>query len=146
NPGGTMGFGAAIYDPSGREIWHASGTLPARPTATCNGAEYMALATALRGLIELGFQQHEIEICVDSKLVIHQMRGTWRIRKGEYVNLANQAKALLGRFPRARFRWIPREQNRRADELSKAHVMTNTLGIFDETALSNRRAATQNTP
>src|SRR5438034_10851022 len=97
NPGGTMGFGAVVYN-SGREIWHASGI--SRPQdsihqTTSNAAEYAGLLAVLWGLIELGYQRHEIEICGDSQLVIRQMQGKWRICSGAYIGAALEARELL---------------------------------------------------
>jgi ribonuclease HI len=59
----------------------------------------------------------EIVIKGDSRLVIHQMNGTWQVKSGTSKQFVPEIRSLLeGR--KARFVWIPREQNAEADLLS----------------------------
>jgi ribonuclease HI len=125
NPGGTIGFGAVIFDAAGREIWSASGM--SRPEdgpglTTSNLAEYAGLLAALWGLIELNCRSSAVEICGDSKLVIEQMTGRWALNDGAYASAAREAQQLIEQFRQIRFRWVPRQQNERADALSKAKI------------------------
>jgi ribonuclease HI len=59
----------------------------------------------------------------DSNLVINQLNGRWRIRKGLYLSIATETKALLthlrGLGWQINFCWIPREHNEECDALSK---------------------------
>jgi ribonuclease HI len=56
----------------------------------------------------------------DSKLVVMQINGKWKIHGGLYVPFYKQAKALWAKLKdRARLEWIPREQNDICDVLSK---------------------------
>jgi len=56
----------------------------------------------------------ELEIYMDSKLVIEQMSGRWKIKHPDMQALAREARELIG--PRqVTFTWVPRDQNRRAD-------------------------------
>jgi ribonuclease HI len=121
NPGGNIGFGAVIYR-DGATVWTASGMFPAARDHSNNVAEYMAFIAILNEQRAKGRAGARIEIRGDSKLVINQMFGTWRIKGGLYASHARQAKSLLRHFPQARGVWIPRRQNSVADDLSKAEL------------------------
>ena len=70
-----------------------------------------------------GLFEAQIIVYGDSKLVIEQMFGSWKIRKGAYVPLALAAQRLLRQFKNIKGRWIPREKNEIADELSKSALV-----------------------
>jgi ribonuclease HI len=59
----------------------------------------------------------------DSNLVINQLNGKWRVRKGLYLSIAIETKELLaylrGLGWQINFSWIPRERNEECDALSK---------------------------
>jgi ribonuclease HI len=59
----------------------------------------------------------------DSNLVINQLNGKWRVKKGLYLSIATETKELLAHLRglgwQISFRWIPREQNAECDRLSK---------------------------
>lgn len=124
NPGGVASFGAVIFK-DGKKIWESSDIMfpedeGRRITTSNNVAEYKGLQAILVRLHFLGAFNEEIIIMGDSKLVIKQMRGEWRIRQGIYVPFAKECRNLLQRFKRVKFQWIPREENGLADNLSKA--------------------------
>ncbi len=83
--------------------------------ATNNVAEYRGLIAGL----EL-YHQHaegaELEVRMDSKLVVEQMSGNWKIKHPDMKPLALRAKELAPTG--TRFTWIPREQNSDADALA----------------------------
>jgi len=83
-----------------------------------NVAEYVAAKTALEFLIENNLDHEQIAMFGDSQLVIQQMKGTWKIKKGMYVEIAHETKALADHFKHLSWSWIPREQNALADILS----------------------------
>ena len=60
-----------------------------------------------------------IEVRGDSALVMNQMSGKWKFRKGLYREKYQEAMRLRAQFTDLRFRWIPREQNAEADALSR---------------------------
>ena len=124
NPGGTMGLGMVLTE-NGEVIWRESGMVPAAKANSNNVAEYMALILLLDHCITLGMTEREIEVRGDSQLVIKQMSGLWKIRDtgGLYVPMGRKALALRPKFSALRFRWIPREHNTLADELSKQRLM-----------------------
>ncbi|MFG3554927.1 bifunctional RNase H/acid phosphatase [Micromonospora sp. NPDC047557] len=115
NPG-PAGYGAVVRDPeTGEVLAERSESLG---TATNNVAEYQGLIAGLRAAAEL--DATEVDVRMDSKLVVEQMCGRWQIKHPGLRPLAAQAATLVGRFGAVRFTWIPREQNRHADALANA--------------------------
>lgn len=126
NPGGTAAFGAVVLR-DGERLWECSRIFrpqPGRERETSNNvAEYSGLIAVLEWLREKGLHRQPIIVRGDSKLVVEQMNGRWRIRQGFYVPLAIKAKKIAEEFPNLTFKWIPREQNGLADELSKRELI-----------------------
>ena len=77
---------------------------------TCNEAEYDAVEFALNGAINLGLEY--IDLRSDSKLVVEQLNGNWKISNPVRVGFI---KDLLHCFKKITFTHIPREQNQVAD-------------------------------
>jgi len=116
NPG-PAGAGAALVDEDGHVVGEAMRHLG---HATNNVAEYTAL---IIGLEEA--RRHDVkdlEIRMDSKLVVEQMNGKWRIKHPNLKPLAMQAGALLASFPKRQIRHIPRDQNAIADALANRAI------------------------
>ncbi|MCG5453038.1 MULTISPECIES: bifunctional RNase H/acid phosphatase [Micromonospora] len=136
NPG-PAGYGAVVRDPeTGEVLAERSESLG---TATNNVAEYQGLIAGLTAAAELGAA--EVDVRMDSKLVVEQMCGRWQIKHPGLRPLAAQAAALVGRFAAVRFSWIPREQNRHADALANA-AMDAAAGRPPATAAPARPATT----
>jgi ribonuclease HI len=116
NPGiGTFGF--AVYR-DGKRLDTGRGF--AGNPVTNNFAEYEGLVAALKRVRKLMKNDHEeIVVYSDSTLLVNQMRGDWKFKRGGYVEKLLEAKELAERFSKLRFKWIPREQNSEADELSR---------------------------
>ena len=113
NPG-PAAYGVHINDGSGNsiaEIGEAIGV------ATNNQAEYAAVIAGLRYLTQTSHRA--VTIRMDSKLVVEQLSGRWKINNPQLRELADQAKALLSEFG-AKLEWIPREQNTKADANANA--------------------------
>lgn len=132
NPGGTAAFGAVIYDGLNK-IWEQSQVfvpMKGREKETSNNvAEYLGFIAILCALKGMEFQDRRIAIYGDSKLVLCQMfkevyGKKWKIRKGLYVPYARSAQKLVKEFTNIQGRWIPREKNTIADELSKRRLRT----------------------
>lgn len=85
-----------------------------------NVAEYAGFIAVLGWFAERDLFDADIRILGDSNLVIQQMFGRWRIKKGLYAPLAYRARELLAKFTKIRGEWIPRDLNDIADKLSKA--------------------------
>jgi len=121
---GVMAGCGAIIIQEGQTIWECS--KPVYPEqedeyqTSNNVAEYCGLIAVLEYLINLGVQHEHIMVYGDSKMVIQQMFGSWKINEGRYVPYAHRAKALCRAFSNLYGQWIPREQNTIADALSKA--------------------------
>jgi ribonuclease H / adenosylcobalamin/alpha-ribazole phosphatase len=89
----------------------------ARPlgTRTNNVAEYAAVVLALRRAHRLGAR--EVDLRLDSKLLVEQLNGRWRIRHPGLVGLNREARELLAGFERFTVTHEPRARNRAADAL-----------------------------
>ncbi len=113
NPG-PAGYGAVVRDAVTGEVLaeRAAGI----GSATNNVAEYGGLIAGLTACLEL--QAAEVEVRMDSKLVVEQMSGRWQVKHPSMKPLARQASELVRQLPRVRFTWVPRDQNRHADRLA----------------------------
>jgi broad specificity phosphatase PhoE/ribonuclease HI len=115
NPG-PAGYGALVREAAtGETLLERAAAIP--PT-TNNVAEYSGLIAGLQAASELGAV--DVEVRMDSKLVVEQMSGRWRIKHPGLRPLAAEAAALVRRFDTVRFTWVPRERNKRADALANA--------------------------
>ena len=85
-------------------------------TATNNEAEYQALIDGLKAVAE--WKPDRLEIYLDSKLVIEQIKGTYRVKKPELQPLYKQATQLLGAFEEVEIKHVEREENKGADKLA----------------------------
>ncbi len=113
NPG-TSGSGAVVIDPASGEILAEIGLYGG--IASNNVAEYKAMIAGVSRALELD-PDAELHIRMDSKLVVEQMSGRWKIKHPDMAELAAQARQLLTGTP-VRFEWIPRLENSRADRLA----------------------------
>jgi ribonuclease HI len=113
NPG-PAGFGAVVLDRATGEVLaerHAGLGI-----ATNNVAEYSGLIAGLTAARDLGADS--VAVRMDSKLVIEQMSGRWKINNVPLRALAAQARDLVADFHRVTFEWIPRARNIHADRLA----------------------------
>ncbi|WP_367323573.1 bifunctional RNase H/acid phosphatase [Streptomyces sp. HUAS ZL42] len=113
NPG-PAGYGAVVIDAAtGETLAERSEYLG---VATNNVAEYSGLLAGLHAAYELD-PAATIHVRMDSKLVVEQMSGRWKIKHPGMKPLAAEAARV---FPpdRVTYEWIPREQNKRADRLA----------------------------
>ncbi|HMD77089.1 MAG TPA: ribonuclease HI family protein [Terracidiphilus sp.] len=116
NPGGHAAWGAVLHV-NGESVYRAGGYCGVGPAMSNNVAEYSAfIAVATECLKYPGFAL----IRGDSKLVVMQLNGRWKVHGGLYLPFYKQAKALWDKLKnRAHLAWIPREQNDICDVLSK---------------------------
>jgi probable phosphoglycerate mutase len=113
NPG-PAGYGAVVLDAVTGEVLAERAAGLGR--ATNNVAEYRGLIAGLDAALDLGAE--DVEVRMDSKLVVEQMSGRWQVKHPDMKPLAREAADLIARFPRVRFSWIPRAQNCHADRLA----------------------------
>jgi ribonuclease H / adenosylcobalamin/alpha-ribazole phosphatase len=112
NPG-NGGIGMVISDPDG-VVAYEEGRGIGR--ATNNIAEYRALIEGLK--IAYTCEVPRLRVCSDSKLVVEQMQGRWRVKQAMMRLLHAEATQIAKGFKVITFEWIPREQNERADALA----------------------------
>jgi probable phosphoglycerate mutase len=115
NPG-NAGYGAVVLDANTGTV--LSQRLGSLGHTTNNVAEYQGLIAGLGAAAEL--RADEVEVRMDSKLVVEQMSGRWQIKHPGLRPLAAQAANLVRQFRAVTFTWIPRDRNRRADALANA--------------------------
>jgi ribonuclease HI len=116
NPG-PAGAGAVLLDADGHVLAELTRSLG---HATNNQAEYTALIVGLEEARRRGID--DIEVFMDSKLVVEQMNGHWKIKHPNMKPLALRAGELWGSFARHSISHIPREENLIADALSNRAI------------------------
>ncbi len=123
NPG-IAGSGSLVRDEDGRLL-----AVVAHPLgrATNNVAEYTGLVDGLRLAYEIDAQA-QVEVRMDSKLVVEQMSGRWKIKHEDMRRLAAEAAAV---FPptQVSYTWIPRASNKDADRLSNEAMDACAAGV-----------------
>lgn len=124
NPG-PAGYGAVVLDAVTGEVLAERAAGLGR--ATNNVAEYSGLIAGLTAAIAVGAT--EVEVRMDSKLVVEQMSGRWQVKHPDMKPLARAAAALVAQLPRVRFTWIPREQNKHADRLANEAMDAAAKGL-----------------
>lgn len=82
---------------------------------TNNYAEYMGLIEGLKAAKAAGIKQLIIQ--GDSKLIIEQMKGLWKVKAPGLMPLHAEAKELSKNFE-IKWGWIPRSMNKVADHLA----------------------------
>jgi ribonuclease HI len=78
-------------------------------------AEYTAVVRALALAHDLGARR--VEMLLDSKLIVEQLHGRWRVKDAKLIPLHAEAKAHLAGFERWSATHVPRAQNKQADAL-----------------------------
>ncbi|MGI0130858.1 MAG: ribonuclease HI [Thermoplasmata archaeon] len=115
---GVAAFGFTVEGPGIHFEGRGLATRPYSEHSTNNVAEYVAAVRALEWLRDQRYRGPVI-VSGDSQLVIQQMRGEYRVRTAHIAAYHDWLGRLSRGFDSVEWRWIPREQNRRADALSK---------------------------
>ena len=115
NPCGHTSWGLVVRQGS-RTIHEAAGYVGVGEGMSNNVGEYVGCIAALEWLI--GNNISEALILGDSKMVVRQMSGRMKARKGAYLPFYRQAKELRQKLPKVRFEHIRREKNSHADWLA----------------------------
>jgi ribonuclease H / adenosylcobalamin/alpha-ribazole phosphatase len=113
NPG-LAGYGALVRDADTGELLRE--TAAGIGVASNNVAEYRGLIAGLEAAVDLGAE--DVEVRMDSKLVVEQMSSRWKVKHPDMQVLARQAAALVRQLPEVRFTHIRRELNSHADRLA----------------------------
>jgi probable phosphoglycerate mutase len=114
NPG-VAGYGAVVRDATTGEVLAEVSESIGR--ATNNVAEYSGLLAGLRAAGRLA-PGADAEVRMDSKLVVEQMSGRWRIKHPGLRALAAEATQAARALGRVTYTWVPRERNTDADRLA----------------------------
>lgn len=111
NPVGPAAYGAVVYENNEvvKELGASIGV------ASNNVAEYQGLIAGLRAVNEID-PAATILVKMDSKLVVEQMSGRWKVKHPNMQKLVKEAFAAHD--PKlVSYQWIPREENSHADSI-----------------------------
>ena len=138
NPG-PASAGAVLIDASRTDAGDPDAqplSVVARPLGiqTNNVAEYTALLLALKEAQRLGAS--EVDLRLDSLLIVEQLHGRWRVKDAKLRVLFDEAQQLLAGFAAWDARHEPRATNRAADALAN-------LALDDPAAAARLEAASQ---
>jgi ribonuclease H / adenosylcobalamin/alpha-ribazole phosphatase len=114
NPG-PAGYGALVTDGQTGEV--LAELHDSLGVTTNNVAEYSGLIAGLRAAGELA-PGADVQVRMDSKLVVEQMSGRWQVKDANLRTLAAAAREASAQLGRISFTWIPRAKNTRADRLA----------------------------
>lgn len=123
NPG-ELGLGACILDENGVEVAAVSAY---REFGTNNQAEYLSLILLLKSSIKLGVR--ELKCFGDSDLIIKQVTGTFQASQ-KFLPYLTEIGKLAPQFSSLSFHWVRREENVRADQLSKMGLDSKSVRPF----------------
>jgi probable phosphoglycerate mutase len=124
NPG-PASAGAALYDlgrPDARDPRAAPDASISTylGVQTNNVAAYTGVVSAVELARELGAT--EVHLLLDSKLIVEQLSGRWRVKDAKLIPLWSAARAILGGFGRWSAAHVPRAQNTVADALANEAI------------------------
>jgi ribonuclease HI len=115
---GLLGYGWQVSNEK-TEIARGFGLYAHRYTAHSNIAEYLALLEGLEALTDMRLFNELVEIRGDAKCVIDQMKGNVAISSHLTRKLHRRVRSLAANFSSLEWTWIPRKENRLADQLSR---------------------------
>ena len=116
NPG-PAGYGVRIEDASGNLVEELSNAIG---IATNNVAEYTAAIRGLERAHDLGAT--DVLLRSDSRLLIEQLAGRWKIKNKNLIRLHGEVRALVEGLARVTYEHVPRERNVEADRLANEGV------------------------
>ena len=111
NPG-PAAYGALVRDAATGDVLNSEGL--GLGVATNNVAEYSGLIAGLEMAHAID-PTADVEVRMDSRLVIEQMAGRWKVKHPDMKPLVQRARGL--RFPSVVWTWVPRAENSAADRL-----------------------------
>ena len=124
NPG-PASAGAALFDVARPDARDPRATPDASISdylgvQTNNVAEYTGVVRALDLARELGAR--EVHLLLDSKLIVEQLSGRWRVKDAKLIPLWAAARTTLNGFSRWTATHVPRAQNTVADGLANEAI------------------------
>ncbi|MCH8050925.1 MAG: ribonuclease HI family protein [Chloroflexi bacterium] len=112
NPGPSS-IGAVVYNAAGEEVHTVSRRLG---RATNNEAEYQAVIAGLEAALGLG--GGSVDLRMDSQLIVRQLEFRYRVRNARLRPFFERVVELKRQFESFKVTHVPREQNKRADQLA----------------------------
>ncbi|WP_072688440.1 bifunctional RNase H/acid phosphatase [Rhodococcus marinonascens] len=135
NPG-PAGYGAVVFDATHNTVlaqrWESLGV------ATNNVAEYRGLIAGLTAAAELGAST--VDVRMDSKLVVEQMSGRWKVKHSDMIPLQRNASEIARQFEQVSYTWIPRAENSHADRLANQAMDDVASGLENESVPTTLQA------
>jgi broad specificity phosphatase PhoE/ribonuclease HI len=124
NPG-QAAYGALVRDAETGEL--LAEVAERIGVATNNVAEYRGLIAGLVAARDID-PDAQVEVRMDSKLVVEQMAGRWRVKHPSMRPLALRARSAFP-YEQVRWTWVPRERNRHADALANQALDGKPIGL-----------------
>ena len=116
NPGKSA-IGVAIYDKNAKLVKECCEYIG---IATNNVAEYKAMILGIKEAIK--HSAKEALFKTDSELMAKQINGEYKVKNAQLIHLFTEVKGLLKSLPKWQVRYIPREQNKKADSLANKGI------------------------
>ena len=116
NPG-PAGLGVVIEDDRGCRL---RGLCRYIGTATNNRAEYLALIEGLQAVQE--WKPDRVEVFMDSKLVVEQVAGRFKVKNKDLMPLVRTVQELLAKLPEVTLTHVERARNKGADALANKAI------------------------
>lgn len=117
NPGPSA-IGAVVLDPSSDPPRRLATVSERIGITTNNVAEYRALIAGLEAAAP--FRAWVVRVRADSKLVVEQVKGTWKVKQPHLRPLLEEARKLLAGYAEVDLQHVPRAENTDADALVNA--------------------------
>jgi ribonuclease HI len=117
NPGPSA-IGAVVLDPSSDPPRRLATVSASIGITTNNVAEYRALIAGLEAAAP--YRARRVRVRADSKLVVEQVKGTWKVKQAHLRPLLEQVRSLLGAYAEVDVQHVPRAENADADALVNA--------------------------
>ena len=136
NPG-PAGYGAVVWSEDRQTVLAERKEAIGRTTN--NVAEYRGLVAGLEAAAAVGAT--EVAVSMDSKLVVEQMSGRWRVKHPDMIPLNERARNAAAAFDRVSYAWIPRERNSHADKLAN-EAMDEAAGIVADDPVEDSATVT----
>jgi ribonuclease HI/probable phosphoglycerate mutase len=140
NPG-PAGYGSVVWSADRAEV--LAEAKESIGVATNNVAEYRGLVAGLTEAARLGAA--EVAVFMDSKLVVEQMAGRWKVKHPDLIRLHAQARELASKFDHVRYNWSPRERNSHADRLAN-QAMDAAAGMEKPAPKTTEKSAAPTAP
>lgn len=116
NPG-IGGAGAVITDAAGNVVWEGKEFLG---HCTNNIAEYKALILGLKGALTQGY--NNLEVYLDSELLVRQINGSYRVKNESLKSLMAEIRSLLSSLDAVQVKHVLRHHNEQADKLANLAI------------------------